>query len=431
MYKIDENAGRILKYNGREETVNIPSEVDGVKITSIGKDAFFGNSFIKSVIIPQGVLTIEEDAFGRCENLKAVGLPNTVETIKEGAFIFCTNLEVAMLGEGLKTIERHAFLQCPLGIIDIPKGVEEIGFRAFWPPLYYDVDANNPNFRSENGVLFNQDFTTLLSCPVTQEGEYRIPHGVTHIEDYAFFGCKGIDSIKMPDTVLFIGASAFECCELKDINLSANLEVIEEFALSSHGSVEEFTIPDPVKIISQNAFSFCGETKKINIGKGVINIEAGAFIGSDVEIDVHKGNQFFSSEDGVLFDKNKTVLLNYPSGRQGKYIVPESVVVIEEGAFIDSKMEEIIGHNVKAVETHAFLYCKKLKNVELPNVEELEYDAFFNCENITTVVMPSEFKAKIDQIFYNSHKIQEINSGLKLHLASLLPNEKNKKDLVI
>lgn len=121
----------LIGYNGTDEEVIIPYEVNGKQVLTIGQESFKGNTSVKSVKISTGIKNIGPQAFADCENLTSVEIPETVENIEGGAFANCA-LEEVDLPSGLKEIASHAFAQNPLKNVNIPYGVETIGESAFW-----------------------------------------------------------------------------------------------------------------------------------------------------------------------------------------------------------------------------------------------------------------------------------------------------------
>lgn len=123
------NENRILK-NGHLE---IPSQINGKNVVSIGEHAFQGNQSIESVKIPDTVSIIGKNAFSSCKNLKTVDMGNGVKSIGVEAFAFCDGLETIKLSKYLEKIEMCAFSVMPnLKEIILPSNLSEIVKSAFW-----------------------------------------------------------------------------------------------------------------------------------------------------------------------------------------------------------------------------------------------------------------------------------------------------------
>lgn len=147
--------------------------------------------------------------------------------------------------------------------------------------------------------------------------------------------------------------------------------------------------------------------ESVSIPAGVKEIEAGAFGNCSTlkEITVAAENPYYSSEDGVLFDKEKSALIQYPMGRTGTaYAVPESVKAIEDEAFAGcSGLEQVsIPAGVKEIGTDVFFSCKSLKSVAIPyGVTTIKKGTFNLCSGLSEVVIPNSVTAIKEYAFGN------------------------------
>ena len=194
-----------------------------------------------------------------------------------------------------------------------------------------------------------------------------IQSGVTTIGAYAFYGCKGVSSISLPDTVTDICDSAFRSSGLVSI-----------------------TIPDSVKKISDLAFYQCS-LYGIHIPASVETIEGRPFIfcSNLTNIHVDSQNAAYASIDGVLFNKNCTQLIQYPIGNQRtSYIIPDNVTSVLEQAFRQAKnlTEILIPEGIERIEKSAFEDCRKLESVIFPTtLTHLGQSSFFRCDSLTEI----------------------------------------------
>ena len=152
-----------------------------------------------------------------------------------------------------------------------------------------------------------------------------------------------------------------------------------------------YDIPDTVKTIGVRSFSNNSKVKTINIPASVTNIHEAAFahcVGL-TDINVAEGNNNYVSANGILFSKNRTTLVAYPEGKDGKsYIVPASVTTIGASAFRENaKLEEInLPKLATTIKTNAFRDCSKLKEIELPTgITKLEGYTFSGCGALENV----------------------------------------------
>ncbi|MDR1155078.1 MAG: leucine-rich repeat domain-containing protein [Bacteroidales bacterium] len=157
--------------------------------------------------------TIGDEAFEDCIKLTSVSIPNSVTSIGDGAFFGCT---------GLTSI--HA-------------------------------DSDNPEYSSENGVLFNKNKTALVSYPGGKTGGYIIPRSVTTVSDYTFANCSGLTSVTIPNSVTTVGDCAFWLCiGLTSVSIPNSVTAIDRFAFANCRGLTSVTIPNSVTRIGDEAF---------------------------------------------------------------------------------------------------------------------------------------------------------------------------------
>ncbi|MBQ5671299.1 MAG: leucine-rich repeat protein, partial [Oscillospiraceae bacterium] len=178
------------------------------------------------------VTVIGDSAFENCRNLNNYNLPDRLETIGERAF-YGVPMEEATLSANVKHIGKNAF--------------RNDSFKA------YVVDANNPNFTSENGILYNKDMTVLLATPVKYEETFVLPKSVTKIAEDAFRDCRWIGSINFHEGITEIGKNAFHSSTLSAVILPSTLTGIPDGAFYTD-SLKTIYIPTSVSYIGVGAF---------------------------------------------------------------------------------------------------------------------------------------------------------------------------------
>jgi len=265
------------------------------------------------------------------------------------------SLDLSNASSDDNTFEKEHFSNCAaLTSIVIPDsgGKYEVRDLSFLPALtHIAATPENPDYTSEDGVLFNKIKSALVRYPAGRQGDYVIPRSVVKIEDNAFANCTGLSAVTIPDSVVKIGRWAFMNCN----------------------GLKSLIIPDSVIVIDDDAFGGCNGLTSINIPKSVVKLETqGSPCLSLTDITVHPDNPMHTDENGVLFNKNKTVLVRYPEGRQGDYVIPCSVVIIESNAFAD---------------------CTGLSAVTIPDsVIEIGYRAFAGCTGLTAIAFPNSLR---------------------------------------
>lgn len=367
-------------------------------ITEIGKASFNGANKITGVEIPDSVTLISDYAFQDCKSLTKIKIPGSVkkignwwDNVNGQVFNRCSNLEEVILEEGIEEISGRAFDACSkvkewklpkslkrigqwafssIGVeeFNIPENVESIAatFISSSNLSRINVDSNNKYFTSVDGILFDKDGTRLIKYPENRDGNsYEVPNTVKTIDANAFISCKNLQTIVIADSVEKIGDSAFDGSKLKTINL----------------------------------------------GGGITNISNKPFYGAWnlTNINVITENDKYESENGILFNKGKTILIKYPPAiiNGEVYEIPNTVVEIGPQSFYRSQIKNvIIPSSVKKIGSESFFACYNLEEVNLPEgLERIEWRALYGCHKIKTIVVPSSVTFIVGEAFNNMGRI--------------------------
>lgn len=202
----------------------------------------------------------------------------------------------------------------------IPSTVEEISGKYGMPDSHVlfaiNLDGNNKNFITDSyGALFTKDMTRLLQYPnMSENTKYTVPETVKIIDDEVFCQCGSLLEVELPEGLESIGWFSFGCSGIRRLNIPASVKSIDD--------------------------SFTRSSLYLS------------------EINVDKNNEYYSSIDGVLFDKKAQTLLRYPEGKPDKsYTVPETVTAIKNDAFFNASFDSItIPSTVVLIEPGAFYY---------------------------------------------------------------------------
>ena len=270
----------------------------------------------------------------------------------------------------------------------------------------------NYNVRSDGtvGIGGYSGKDTALDIPSEIDG-----YPVTHIYDQAFQSNTSLTSVTIPDSVTNIGQATFSgCTNLISVAIGKGVTSIGISAFSSCSSLTDVTIPNSVTSIGEGAFLNCKSITTINIPSCVLKIGRLCFSGcsSLTDITVESDNENYSSQDGILFNKNKTELIQYPAGsKRFSYTIPSSVTGIGEYAFShNTSLTSIeIPSNVTSIGDNAFYDCPNLTNVIIPNsVTNVGEYVFSTCANLTSVAIPDSFKKIFKGMFYQSRSLTSI-----------------------
>ena len=225
--------------------LNIPSTLGGYTVTSIDWFAFSDCTKITSAIIPDSVNYIDRYAFSGCTGLTDISIPNSISAILEGTFEDCTGLKTISIPDSVTSIGYCAFSGCTeLSDISMPSDITSIHDGAFKNTAYYNNTAN-----WENDVLYIDNY--LLKAKDDLSGNYSIKPGTKLIAHYAFWGCKNISDITIPDGVKKIGEFSFRDCT----------------------GITNIVIPDSITTIDYDTFGGCEGLRYVTISKSVNKID--------------------------------------------------------------------------------------------------------------------------------------------------------------
>lgn len=273
-------------YNNSDNWIEDILYIDNYLITA--KDNISGER-----TIPDGTLGIAHFAFSGCGNLTDITIPESVKFIGSGAFQSCSGLTDIIIPDGVTSIGNLAFSNCSsLTSITIGKNVAYIDPNAFdmsWGSSKLneynyleniDVDKNNMTYMSIDGVLFNKINMSLVKYPAKKPvTEYKIPTGITSIDEYAFFACNNLEHINL-EGITDISESAFEnCTSLETIDIPKSVTNVDIRAFSECISLKTITISGNITNISSNMFSGCSALEYVELQEGITNIDWSAFYG--------------------------------------------------------------------------------------------------------------------------------------------------------
>ncbi|MHB1150908.1 MAG: leucine-rich repeat domain-containing protein [Eubacteriales bacterium] len=232
---------------------------------------------------------------------------------------------------------------------------------------------------------------------------------VTGLGEKAFYGNSSVEYIELSESISEIGKACFYGSGLKTIILNDKLKTISSGSFAST-SISEINIPESVTSIGAYSFGGCGSLKSINLSENILNISDGTFSFCEnlISINIDQSNAKYCSEDGVLFDKEKTILSAYPCGKKETiYEIPETVKLIANSAFKGNMnlTEIILNNKIEKIKDSAFRECRSLLQIIIPNsVTEIGLDVFYGCESLTDVYIPDSV-IRIKCRFYNSNNV--------------------------
>ena len=344
-------------------------------VTSIGTYCFFDNPGVNNIKLPETIKVIAPYAFRGCNNLETINIPEGTQTIGTGAFSACDNLNEVNISSTVFAIGiDNVTMEWNEGMLEGLK-ITSTGevFKKCISLKNINVNSNNKYYSSYDGVLYNKSKSTLVNYPAGKENEeFEIPDTVTELYADAFDSCVNLQSVEIPGTVEEIKNQCFRGSNLSNIILNEGLKTIGEYAFYENDNIEEIYIPGSVESIGEGALCKMESLKSIQ-----------------VSLD----NKIYTSENGILFSKDKLKVIQYPANKSGSmYTIPDMVESIETGAFAyGNNLNYLkINDNTNKIDTSAFAFSK-LIGIYIPNSVETicvfnvagDITPFFGCEDYT------------------------------------------------
>lgn len=347
MDRLTLNEGKLEKCEDNGQTIDVD---EGVRLICAG--AFKDRKQLKNIRLPESLEEIETEAFRGCGNLTSMCIPEKTHRIGESTFRDCVNMKSLVIKNDKIKIGERAFENC----------------------------------------------ATLESV--------ELPDGLTELYGGVFNSCKSIKAIELPSKLTIIGENAFsDCVGLEKVVVPESVTKIDDLVFNGCISLASVVLPEGLRKIGKSAFKNCKSLTNVTIPASVVSISDAPFRGCEnmKSIRVEAKNKYYKSEpnkrdgsDYVLFNKNKSAIIAYPaSSREVQYDIPDSVTVVSDWAFCDSKKLNRITmpDSVNEIGEGAFCNCTLLDEIEIPDsVVKIDDCAFRGCVSLDTVIIPDSVK---------------------------------------
>lgn len=399
-------------------------------MTKIGGGAFSGFDRLVELNLPDSIVSIGTRAFYKCSSLRSVKLPAHLKVISELMFGYCESMEHVQMPQDLEEIERYAFSDCSnLKSVSLPDSTKKVAEDAFESE---EFDEGGLHYFITNYI------TNVNDCTVSAkewDGELDIPSSISHegrtfvVNSLDFSGCKGLKSVRIPDTFSTISDGAFAGCQkLRSIEIPSSVTTIGAEAFKGCEALKSIELPDAVTEIAESLFEGCWRLRKVRFGSNVTVIGESAF--KNCEFLQHlplpdsvrriKRSAFEDCKNLVdlgqpsslefvgLYALDNTAMKRMPDGpiyignalcgysgnmpdhaclevREGTTIVAEAA--LRERGHLESV---IFPESLKFIGYEAFNDCKILKNIHFPKSLKFIEDGAFDWSAITEVEVPWE-----------------------------------------
>ena len=452
------------------DTYYIPSSLKSVTVTggNILYGAFYNCTGLTSVTIPDSLTSIGPETFRGCSGLTSITIPDSVTSIGDTAFSGCTGLTSITIGGGVTSIGDSVFSGCTgLTSITIPNSVTNIGESAFSGCSSLEsitvpfVGAkagvtSSDTYRYPFGYIFGTSSYTGgvatnqyyygSSTSGTTETTYYIPSSLKSVTVTggnilygAFYNCKGLTSITIPDSVTNIGSSAFrDCTGLTSITIPDSVTSIGSNVFEDCTGLTSVTIGNSVTSIGYSSFYGCTGLTRVIIGDSVTSIGDWAFykcsgltsvtipdsvtsIGSDAFESCNNLQDIYITDIATWCNiSGLSNLMKYGASNKKLYInnepatsitIPDGVTAISSYAFRGcSGLTSItIPNSVTSIGNYAFYGCSGLTSVTIGDgVTSIGNRAFEDCTRLTSVTIGGSVTSFGDWAFYNCSSLTSI-----------------------
>lgn len=380
---------------------SLSTAVIGASVSRIGSEAFDRNS-LETISLSDGLRNIENSAFSG-NDIRTLVIPSGVTNI--GSYAFAENSVSSLTLPGsLVSIGDSAFQYDSLSSLLIPASVTSIGDSAFAGNSIDSVYFLGNAPTNDNGTALS-DNNPAIAYYLSGSTGWGTNFGsatTQMLPQLAFGATNGGNTLTL---TTFIGAGSVVVPSTVG---GVPVKVIGTAAFATSGPlINNITLPSGITTLSFEAFASCPVLRTIVIPDTLTNIDIDAFAGCPglTNIIVSPNNPYFSSVNGVLFDKNQTTLLACGGGVTGVYVIPSTVTVIGADAFIGCAglTNIVFPPGLTSVGDPAFAYCDNLTTLTIPaTVTDLGDYCFAYCPRLTTVYFEGDAPPDNGTVFEGS-----------------------------
>ena len=477
------------------KSITIPDSV-----TSIGEYAFSGCTKLTSITIPDSVTNIDFRAFYGCTGLTSITIPDSVKSINNSAFSGCTNLSTVKVRDGFlptllnSKISENTTLRDTVAHIEITSGKEisnsvfsglsklisvkipesvttiaDTAFLSCTSLESIEVDKNNEDYCSVDGVLYSKTMRRLYVYPVSKpDTEFTVPSKVVRFSPYAFANTKYLEKFTIPDTVTIVDEYLFyNSTGLKEITLNSNIRSIGDYAFANCSVLKKINYnANQITSLSSTVFNNSGKNVQgitVTFGDNITTVPSYIFNGNSANVkNVHVGEKVsyfgiyafyncssvekvyitdidkwlttsFSNNtsnplryakelyvnnekyDTLKLDKTGSVSINsyafYGFSGLNSVDIKANSVYINNYAFTGSGLKNLTltSDNSGSIGSSAFYGCTSLNSLRIGNgITSLGSSAFKGCSSLESVIVPVSVTTINSEAFADCKKLKDI-----------------------
>ncbi len=454
----------------------------GENVEKIGADAFAMCENLVSLSIPAAVEKFDASSVEGCKSLKTVAVDENSKYFKStdsGVYskdgkvlvIALTKNASYIVSEGTETIADNAFVLVQYvsaikfpssltyiknGVLDATKWFESVKNGALYAGnVLYKVKGDVKALAVKDGTVAIADnaadnasigFVSLpASLKVIGDNAFRgsslkkldVSKNVVEIGDGAFANTETLEEVTLPASLAKLGSAAFkDCTSLKNIALPAGLEKLESDTFANCASLEVVSLGN-IKTMGKYVFSGCYALRELTLPKTLEVIEPLSFLGCEnlSVLNVEEGNAKYKTADGAVIEANEegewNKIVLYPQGKDGEFVIPESITEIGDRAFYDCDgLTNVVFHGgFKTIGAESFFDCDGLTKIDMPDsARKIGSYAFASCNELREFVVNSNLTDyednAFDGCFYFNYDMVTINvadnSGIILGVIAVI-----------
>ncbi len=372
-YLIENGEARMTGYVPDAETVVYRRTVNGYPVPVEEYIWQLGQSSAKTLVIEEGITEIPDGYFCNWEALETIVWPTTLTRLGQGTFSSCSAIRSVEIPEGVVSVNGTFSMCDKMETVSLPASLKTSDWLGFTGESLQEINvaAGSTDYRSVDGVLYSKDGKRLVLYPSGRQGPFTIPAGVTEITQSAFGWNSKLEALTIPEGVTSLESTLLQSCmEMKTVNLPASLTTIEDMALPGYGVLSRIDMADGnPKYYSVDGVLFDRRTKEI--------VHFPPAWGTSY--DVPEGTPSIGSE---IFAYNRML---------ETITIPRSVTEIADGAFSGCGWLRSVALPItlEKIGSYAFSECIALSSITLPpgllSIGEL---AFYYCTSLKQIIVP-------------------------------------------